>query len=433
MARVLVISRDHIGLEMAGSGIRYLELARALTVAHSVVLAAPTGSRSPWADGPETVTYDPGRPGALRRVFDEHQVVFSPPLPPRLLRGVTRNGRIWIADLYNPEQFEGLEHQRAAPRLERRIRDIVRIDRLVFSARVATAFVCAGERQRDMWLGFLAASRRLDSDRYESDPELRSLIDVVPFGLPDSPPLPSARPVLRGPLVPQDARIVVWNGGLWNWLDPLTVIRAIAILREDDPSWALVFAGISRPGPRPPMEMAQRAVALADELGLREAGAAHFRSGWTPYEERAAVLLESDVGVSAHHATLESRFAHRTRILDYLWTGLPIVATEGDEWSERISKDSLGEVVPPEHPNVFADAVRRVVERGRDAYTERLRVAAAEHTWTRAAEPLLGMIETAATSPRRERRLAGTAVRLRHGAAEIARAALPEKRRKVKD
>jgi glycosyltransferase involved in cell wall biosynthesis len=409
---------------MAGPGIRYLELARELTVAHSVVLAAPMGSQSPSADGPDTVTYDLERPRSLRRMFDEHEAVFSPPLRPRLVRGITRDGRIWIADLYNPEPFEGLEHQRAAPRLERRIRDVVRMDRLVFSARVATAFVCAGERQRDMWLGFLAASRRLDSDRYESDPELRSLIDVVPFGLPDSPPLPSARRVLRGRLVAEDARIIVWNGGLWNWLDPLTVIRALAILRKDDPSWTLVFAGTGRPGRRPPMEMAQQAVALADELGLRETGAVHFRSGWTPYDERAAMLLESDVGVSAHHATLESRFAHRTRILDYLWTALPIVATEGDEWSERISKEGLGEVVPPGDPDVFADAVRRVVGRGRDTYTERLRVAAAEHTWTRAAEPLLGMIETAATSPRRQHRLAGAAVGLRHSAAEIARRAV---------
>jgi hypothetical protein len=37
------------------------------------------------------------------------------------------------------------------------------------------------------------------------------------------------------------------------------------------------------------------------------------------------------IGVSAHPAHLETRFAFRTRMLDYLWAGLPIVSTEGEQ------------------------------------------------------------------------------------------------------
>ena len=44
------------------------------------------------------------------------------------------------------------------------------------------AFVCASERQRDLWLGALLALGRIDPDAYAADPSLRSLIDVVPFG-----------------------------------------------------------------------------------------------------------------------------------------------------------------------------------------------------------------------------------------------------------
>ena len=47
------------------------------------------------------------------------------------------------------------------------------------------AFVCAGERQRDLWLGALAAFDRIGLDAYNEDPTLRSVVEVVPFGLAD--------------------------------------------------------------------------------------------------------------------------------------------------------------------------------------------------------------------------------------------------------
>jgi hypothetical protein len=34
--------------------------------------------------------------------------------------------------------------------------------------------------------------------------------------------------------------------------------------------------------------------------------------------------------VSTHYEHVETTFAFRTRILDYLWAGLPVVATGGD-------------------------------------------------------------------------------------------------------
>src|SRR5664280_3299763 len=47
----------------------------------------------------------------------------------------------------------------------------------------------------------------------------------------------------------------------------------------------------------------------------------------SPYTERSDHLLDADVGVSTHFDHVETEFSFRTRILDYLWTGLPIVAT----------------------------------------------------------------------------------------------------------
>jgi len=407
---------------MAGPGIRYFELARVIGRRHNVVLAAPTGSAAP-GNGPEPVVYDPERPRSIRRLFAACDVVVAPPLAPGLVAFAAGARRRWIVDLYNPEPFEGLEQQRGRPRLERKVRDLTRIDRIAFAARRGSAFVCATERQRDMWLGFLAASGRLDSDLYEHDRELRSLIDIVPFGLPGDLPRRPSDPVARGTIVPEDARIMVWNGGIWDWLDPHTVLNALAKLRAADPRWVLVFSGTGRPSHRPAMEMSSRVVAAAGDLGLTAAGAVQFMDEWTPYGERGGLLLEADLAVSAHEATAESRFAHRARLLDCLWAGLPILCTAGDEWALSVASEGLGEVVPPRDPAALAAAGERIVERGRAGYAAALAAAAATRTWDRAAAPLLRLIETSV--PRRSSSLDPVSVgrALRYSAAAAVRRA----------
>jgi len=187
---------------------------------------------------------------------------------------------------------------------------------------------------------------------------------------------------------------MVWNGGIWDWLDPLTVLHALAELRAGDARWVLVFSGTGRPSHRPAMEMSSRVVAAADELGLTAAGAVQFVDEWTPYGERAGSLLEADLGVSAHEATAESRFAHRARLLDCLWAGLPILCTAGDEWALSVASEGLGEVVPRQDAQALAAAARRIVDRGRADYAGPLAAAAASRTWDRAAAPLLRLIET---------------------------------------
>ena len=419
VASVLLVSAEPIGAEMAGPAIRCLELGRALAASHDVLLASPASPR-PLDSGPEVATSDPSRPRTLRRLLKPGQVVVAAPLAPRLLAGVTRRGRAWIVDFYNPEPFEGLELRRRRPALERRARDTLRIDRLAYAARAGTAFVCASERQRDMWLGFLAASRRLDSACYERDPAFRTLLDVVPFGLPAAPPQAAAEPVVRGRLLPADARILVWNGGLWDWLDPLTVVRALALLRAEDPRWVLLFSGSGGPGGRDATQTEARTRALVDELGLGAAGAIRFEPGWRPYSDRAQPLLEADVGVSVHPPTLESRFAARARMLDFVWARLPIVCTEGDEWAARVRELDLGEVVPPHDPAALAAAAGRIADAGRTTFASALDAAAAQCTWQRSAAPLDALVDRVGSASRRRSGPHARALAARYSAAELA-------------
>ena len=150
----------------------------------------------------------------------------------------------------------------------------------------------------------------------------------------------------------------MWCGGLWDWLDPLTVLKALALLREKDERWCCAFIGTVRPFGGDHFVMVERARKLADSLGLKSSGAVHFID-WIPYEQRGAPLLEADAAVCAHFKTMETRFAVRTRLFDAVWAGLPIVTVEGDEWEEWVTDRRLGEVAPPQDPTALAAAAAR--------------------------------------------------------------------------
>jgi glycosyltransferase involved in cell wall biosynthesis len=267
------------------------------------------------------------------------------------------------------------------------------LDRMVNALHDGHAFLCASERQRDLWTGTLLAERLITPAVHDADPTLGGLLAVVPFGVPDAPPAPGPGPRERFGLSADD-EIVLWNGGLWDWLDADSVLRAVAQLSPERSRLRLVFMGTS--GAAQSRDAEARARELARDLGLL-GRVVRFNDGWVPYEQRGAWLLQADCAVAAHHDHLETRFAHRTRLLDCLWAGLPVVCTRGDELAERIERDGLGEAVPVADPGALAAALARVLDAGRAAFTERLAAAAGELRWSRVAAPLAAL--TSADGP----------------------------------
>ena len=177
-------------------------------------------------------------------------------------------------------------------------------------------------------------------------PLLAQLVSVVPYGLPNEPPRRHG-PGLRGVLAGIEAgdKVVLWGGGVYNWLDPACVVRAVDRLRHRVPEVRLVFLGMRHPNPASPqMRVATELQALSSDLGLTGKHV-FFNPGWVPYEARADFLLDADVAVSTHLDHLETRYSFRSRVLDYLWAGLPMVLTGGDVLAEEIASAGLGATV----------------------------------------------------------------------------------------
>jgi len=255
-------------------------------------------------------------------------------------------------------------------------------------ARIGDFFLCGNERQRDFWLGTLAANQRVNPLTFARDPSLRSLIDVVSVGMPSREPEARA-PVLRGvhPAFPRDARVVLWGGGIWDWLDPLTLLQAWPRVVERVPDARLVFLGTRHPNPVVPRhKMAQRSEALAREIGEHERTV--FFHEWLPYDERESLLCEADVGVALHPLHVETRYSVRTRVLDYLWARLPVLITEGDVTSEWIGAHDLGRVVPPHDAGAVASALVELLARPKAALSGAFEPLRGTLTWERVVEPL---------------------------------------------
>ena len=92
----------------------------------------------------------------------------------------------------------------------------------------------------------------------------------MPFGVSDTDPQPHAA-VLKGvvPGIGADDKVMLWGGGVYNWFDPLTLLRAVDKLAAGCPNVRLFFLGLKHPNPNvAEMRMAVQTRALADELGL---------------------------------------------------------------------------------------------------------------------------------------------------------------------
>ncbi len=387
--RVLIVSNDTVNARMAGPGIRAWEMANVLGQRQPVTLAVPNDDPPP-SERFQVRSYRSKSGVGLRELAAEHDVLIVQGFVLHLFPFLAELEKVLVVDLYDPFTLENLHIFAHDPMDQRTAVHQSHLDVLNAQLRAGDFFLCASEKQRDYWLGMLAANNRINPRLYDADPTLRRLIDVSPFGVPSDPPRRTKR-VLKGayPGIAADDRVILWGGGIWEWFDPLTLIHAVHQIRQTRPEVKLFFMGIRHPNPLvPDMAMTARAIALARELGLDGKGV--FFNEWVPYDERQNYLLEADVGVSLHFDHLETRYSFRTRVLDYIWAGLPVVCSRGDAIAELVETRGLGRVVDFQDVGALVDALLEILDdpHGREARAERFRAAADELRWEWALEPL---------------------------------------------
>jgi glycosyltransferase involved in cell wall biosynthesis len=386
LTSVLIVGHEPLTERMTGPTIRNWELARVLARDSTVTLSVP-GRPSVESSDFHVVGWDTASP---RSLVAKHDVVQASGYLIERHPEIAEAKHL-VIDLYDPFTLENL-HMHEGASAEERYR-IAAHDRAVQarSLRAGDVFLCASERQRDFWLGWLTAAGRVNPYVHRADPDLERMLKVVPFGVPDEPPEAQERR-FRGvvPGIKEEDLVVIWGGGIWNWFDPLTLITAAERTREKLPYLRVLFPASASPSPEVlPMRMSNHARDLSDRLGLT-GSRVFFGSSWIPYEQRGSVLLEADIGVSLHQESIETRLSFRTRILDYLWAGLPIIATEGDSMADLINAEDIGRVVKAGDVD---SVVAALVELGtapkrRQECSRRAKSAATRFHWQVVSKPL---------------------------------------------
>ena len=253
-------------------------------------------------------------------------------------------------------------------------------------------FICASERQRDYWLGMLSALGRINPVTYFADAKFRKLVDVVPFGLPENKPL-HKKNVLKGVVkgIEKNDFVVLWGGGIYNWFDTLSLVRAMKIVSETRKDIKLFFMGVKHPDPLvKELTLVNETVSLAKSLDVYENNV-FFNFGWVKYDERQNYLTESDAGIVTHPVNIETRFSFRTRALDYIWAGLPMISTEGDFFSKLINEKKLGLTVKEKDPVSIAKAIIKLAEDKQyyDLCVRNLNLISGDYTWEKVCAPIL--------------------------------------------
>ncbi len=399
--KVLLITLEPIAKQMAGPAIRCLELAKQLAFNSQLEVCVFSPSKIapdnefalPQKQSNLKIVTGKGR-NDLYELARAHDILVLQANVLKPYPALATMEKYMVVDLYDPYLFSVLvQYQNdlvagsSSYRLMHQVleKHMVSLD---FS-------ICASERQRDYWLGRFCAIGRITPEIYKLDSSLRKLVDVVPFGLPDSEPKRTG-PGVRGRIsgISKDDKILVWGGGIWDWFDPLTVIKAVANLskaKDGIPNLRLFFMGVKSPNPQVElMDMTVRARQLAKDLGVLDTHV-FFGESWVGYEDRVNYLLDADAAVSAHFDVIETRFSFRTRILDYLWTGLPILTTGGDQFADLIEEREAGIAIPYEDVKAWEDAILITVtdNEANRKFAEASRTLADEFHWSKAAQPLL--------------------------------------------
>lgn len=395
MSKILIYTTNHVGEKMAGPAIRAWELAKALSKKHEVTLVTSSESEAE----PEFFSIIEKNNPLFKEKLKDADLFITQNLTLSLALQIKKYGVKVLIDAYDPLPLEVLELFKHDPLSIRNEWQASSINQLIFNFQMADAIICASEKQRDLWIGFLLGHQLITPKKYDQETSLRHFIDVVPFGLSSTHPQKTG-PGLKDALkLKESDKILLWGGGIWNWFDPLVLIRAMGIISKERNDIKLVFMGIKTPDPTvPEMAMSQKAITLASDLGLI-GESVFFNHEWVPYEERQNHLLDATIGVSTHFDHLETRFSFRTRLLDYLWADLPIISTEGDSFAEIIEKEHLGKIIPYEDEKIAAKTILNLIDDHKEIaqIKENCRKIRAQYYWESVVLPIEKLLNDSST------------------------------------
>jgi hypothetical protein len=111
---------------------------------------------------------------------------------------------------------------------------------------------------------------------------------------------------------------------------------------------------------------------------------------WVPYAERHRILNRSAIVTVLHHPGAEADLSFRTRALDGLWAGVPLLLSEGGALAAVAHRGGWGAVVPPGDVDLASAAMDLLLgERSQSRCRASLEEQRDGWRWSVVVEPLV--------------------------------------------
>jgi glycosyltransferase involved in cell wall biosynthesis len=398
--KILVISHDKVGPSMAGPGIRYHRIASNLAKKHDVTLAVFNPSYI------ENIDKTPYRAidihvQKFQEEFGKYDAIIALWLSDEMIEYAKSKNIVLIFDLYAPVPVEDLVQRvfggNVSPESDYDYSQMLRNYR--HFVKNGDFLMTSNMQQQDFWMGYAFGGGKT-SPSLQNTRGIDTYFGVCPMGISLEEIAHMKNQDLLSPRIKgikKDDYVVVWTGGIWDWFDGKTPIDAIdKVVKSGNTKVKFVFLGTKHPNDDVPA-MAETEVARdrARKLGLLDKYV-FFLDGWLPYADRIYYLNRADAALYAHKPSIESRFSHRTRVLDHILMSLPTIATKGDYFSDYINNHHLGISVEPFDAAAMADAIKTLAndKKLEETIIANIKKSQPVFTWDYTLQPLNDYIDS---------------------------------------
>lgn len=385
--KVLIISHDKIGENMAGPGIRYHHMAEFLSKEFDVTIGFFDPTYLPNKSFKRSYSTQHVDVNGFRKHFLDKAVIIAMWLSQEMMDYCHQNNIYMVFDAYAPVPVENLalylySGDPVTTHTDYSYRQSYNSYEKFFQ--YGDLFLFSNRRQIDFWMGYVFGTSAISVSNYQKRPLFDRFIQA-PMGIDSKANLRHTKSVIKGtiPGIKRTDKVILWTGGIWNWFDAQTLIRSMKLIENKHPEIKLVFFGVKHPNPDvPAMQEASKTIDLSKELNLLNK-TVFIHEDWVPYDERINYLLEADAAVNTTKDTIESEMSHRTRVLDHFLANLPTLATAGDYLSDEvINKYDLGIVVSPENEAELAQAIIDIVEeKNNSKFRKNVQAIRQEYDW----------------------------------------------------
>ena len=212
------------------------------------------------------------------------------------------------------------------------------VDRFAEVLRRGDLFLCASEAQKQYYIGVLSAVGRINPLTYGQE-----LIEIVPYGIYREEPKATHTPI-SDMVQSSGVKKILWFGGIYPWFDLSVLIDAIKVANKTVPM-NLIIVGAKNPFNGHP-DFLRKYDELIEYIDSSDMQDLVKVEDWVDFNDRANWYLDSDAVVTINKVGMENSLSWRTRLVDYVWSNIPILTNGGDPLGEYLLENNAAIRLP---------------------------------------------------------------------------------------